>query len=255
VRDLNIVLLGGDSESTRIVGSALYNDVGLDAVILEGADSRLRLLRRRASKLGWWTAAGQAVFTIYSRPLMQRSQLRRAEIAAANNLTMTLPQDLPVVRVPSVNSEQTVSLLRDFNAKVVVVNGTRIISRTVLQSVGSCFINTHAGITPKYRGVHGGYWALANGDPDNAGVTVHLVDPGIDTGGVLYQATIHPTPEDNFCTYPLLQLAAGIPLLKRAVRDALEGKLKAVSNGLPSRLYYHPTIWTYLKTRARSGVK
>src|SRR5205823_3884769 len=26
---------------------------------------------------------------------------------------------------------------------------------------------------------------------------------------------------DNFCTYPLLQLAAGIPLLVRAVEDAL----------------------------------
>ena len=41
----------------------------------------------------------------------------------------------------------------------------------------------HAGITPQYRGVHGGYWAVVNNDPEHCGVTIHFVDKGIDTGG------------------------------------------------------------------------
>src|SRR5438093_9923670 len=53
----------------------------------------------------------------------------------------------------------------------VVVNGTRIISEAVLTASDAVFINMHAGITPKYRGVHGGYWALYNGDGEAASST------------------------------------------------------------------------------------
>ena len=109
-------------------------------------------------------------------------------------------------------------------AAVVVVNGTRIIARRVLEASDAVFINTHCGITPEYRGVHGGYWALYRSDPENCGVTVHLVDPGIDTGGILAQQRIEPGPHDNFVTYPYLQLAAGLPLLVEAVGSALEGR-------------------------------
>ena len=66
-----------------------------------------------------------------------------------------------------------------------------------------------AGITPLYRGVHGAYWALAEGRRDLCGVTVHRVDAGIDTGEVLAQVLIDPTPQDNFVTYPWLQVAEG----------------------------------------------
>jgi methionyl-tRNA formyltransferase len=41
-------------------------------------------------------------------------------------------------------------------------------------SINSKFVNIHVGITPKYRGVHGTYWALVNNDVENSGVTVHL---------------------------------------------------------------------------------
>ena len=58
-----------------------------------------------------------------------------------------------------------------------------------LGSLGCPVVNVHAGITPRYRGVHGGYWALAERHPEWVGTTVHLVDPGIDTGAILAQAT------------------------------------------------------------------
>jgi len=248
---LNVVLLGGDSESTWIVANEIERDIGLDAIIIEGQDSRVRLLRRRAYRIGVWAAIGQAVFVIYSRLLEKYSKNRAVQIRVDNRWSLNPPENVPVHRVPSVNSDENLSVLRILAPKIIVVNGTRIISKRILEGIGARFINMHAGITPKYRGVHGAYWALANGDAENAGVTIHLVDAGIDTGGILHQARIRPEPVDNFCTYPLLQLAAGIPLLKLAIREALEGRLRVVTNGLSSRLYYHPTIWTYLKNRSR----
>jgi phosphoribosylglycinamide formyltransferase-1 len=252
---MSVVLLGRSSSSTWIVANALQRDIGLDAIIIEAQESRTKIFRRRVSRLGVWCASSQLAFSLYSRVLARTSSQRRDEIVAENQWSVSAPARPAVTTVPSVNSDVTLSLLRKLAPKVIVVNGTRIISRRILDGVDSCFINMHAGITPKYRGVHGAYWALANRDGENAGVTVHLVDPGIDTGGILYQARIFPTTGDNFCTYPYLQLAAGIPLLKLAVRDALEGRLQTITNGLPSRLYYHPTIWAYLKNRIQLRVK
>jgi methionyl-tRNA formyltransferase len=138
---------------------------------------------------------------------------------------------------------------------VVVVAGTRIIHASVLDAVPATFLNLHAGMTPRYRGVHGGYWALAQGDPEHCGVTVHEVDRGVDTGDVVAQARIAPTERDSFATYPLLQLAAGAPLLVDAVRAALGDRLASRPAEGPSRQWYHPTLWSYLWTRARTGVR
>jgi methionyl-tRNA formyltransferase len=132
--------------------------------------------------------------------------------------------------------------------------GTRIIGSETLKAVGAPFINYHAGITPKYRGVHGAYWARVSGDAEHCGISVHLIDAGIDTGPVLYHARIVPTAEDNFSTYPYLQLAAGLPLLSRAAKDALSGTLRPREVNLPSRLWSHPTFWSYCANGLRCGI-
>jgi methionyl-tRNA formyltransferase len=156
--------------------------------------------------------------------------------------------------VPSVNSPECIALLRRLKPQVILVVGTRIISRSVLSAVAAPFINYHDGVTPKYRGIHGGYWAAAEGDLKNFGVTVHLVDAGIDTGDVLYQARLTPTANDNYATFPYLQLAAAMPLIEQAVEDALGGALKPLKVDLPSRLWSHPTLWGYVAAGLNRGV-
>jgi methionyl-tRNA formyltransferase len=131
---------------------------------------------------------------------------------------------------------------------VVLVIGTRIIGEETLRAIDVPLINFHSGITPKYRGQAGGYWALASGDPDNAGVTVHLVDRGVDTGAVLYQARFHATPEDNFITYFYIQAGMARQLVIKALEDALSGKLRPVKVDMPSQQFHHPTLWFYLWT-------
>jgi methionyl-tRNA formyltransferase len=139
---------------------------------------------------------------------------------------------------------------------LILVNGTRIISSKVLDSVSARFINSHVGITPKYRGVHGGYWAIANDDAQNFGVTIHEIDTGIDTGDVLYQKTLTCSSNDNFITYPLIQTAGAIELLLIAMEEFnkdLLNPIKSVST--KSKLWYHPTLWNYLYLRLKKGIK
>ncbi|MDF7810207.1 formyl transferase [Hymenobacter sp. YC55] len=251
-----IVILAGPGESTNILFHALDAEFGIHRILVETPVSQKQLLKRRAEKLGYATVAGQILFKLLvACPLSYSSQSRLQTIKKQENLDdKPLPENR-VIRVSSVNSQECIAQLQELQPDVIVVNGTRIIAKKVLTSVSCKFINTHAGITPLYRGVHGGYWALANKDPQHCGVSVHLVDPGIDTGAIIAQALIKPTEEDNFATYPLLQLAAGIPLLKAAVHAALFGEiqLQPAPEG-QSKLWSHPTLNEYLLNRLQNGV-
>jgi hypothetical protein len=49
-------------------------------------------------------------------------------------------------------------------------------------------------------------------------------------------------------------LAAALPLLEQAARDAIAGRVQVRPVDLPSRLWSHPTIWTYLVNALGRGV-
>lgn len=60
---------------------------------------------------------------------------------------------------------------------------------------GCPIVNLHIGYLPYNRGAHPNYWSHAEGTPP--GVTIHLIDEGIDTGPILYQNTVAFTPDED----------------------------------------------------------
>jgi hypothetical protein len=254
---IRVVLLAGPGESTDIVANALASRVEDLVVVLEDPASRFSMARRRARRLGWSTAVGQVLFVTVVLPLLRRQSVdRQADIVKASGLDPT--SVTPSYRVPSVNDDRVADILTSLQPDLIVVNGTRIIAGHMLEVAGCPIINLHAGITPRYRGVHGGYWALVEGHPEWVGSTVHLVDPGIDTGGILGQSAFRVTDSDSFATYPTLHIAAGIPLLQVQLDRVLAGvPLEADQQPLApgSQLFSHPTVWGYLWCRWRRGIR
>jgi methionyl-tRNA formyltransferase len=245
-----IVMLAGKGDSTNILFHSLKNEYDILAVILEDAVSTKEFLKKRIKKLGIWKVAGQVLFQLSVSKILNRiSSARKKEILKKYDLDVSKIPAGKVIKVDSVNNPKCISLLQKLNPEIVIVNGTRIISEKVLGSVPVKFINIHAGITPKYRNVHGAYWALVNNDLENCGVTVHEVDRGIDTGNIIYQKKIEITNRDNFSTYPLLQLAEGIIYLKRTLSDIFSNNVSFKKNNLESKIWHHPTLAQYLYHR------
>jgi folate-dependent phosphoribosylglycinamide formyltransferase PurN len=249
----DVVLLVIDNALCRIAARRLAARFPDLTIIVEQRVSSFKLVRGRVRRFGLVRTAGQIAFILYSRLIIRRASERIAEIIAAAGLEARWPDGVERVEVVSVNAPDTIARLQMLRPKVVLVVGTRIISRKVLAAVEAPFINYHDGITPKYRGIHGGYWASAQNDLANFGATVHLVDPGIDTGEVLYQARFAPSADDNYATFPYLQLAAALPLIARAAQDAITGALKPIKVDRPSRLWSHPTLWGYAATGLKRG--
>lgn len=252
-----IVLLGREDRQTAILYHSLRCEFPIAGVIVEKGESRVEFVKRRIKRLGWRKTLGQVAFRIIVMPwLMSRSKRRVQEIMQEFELNPSPIPPSELTKVRSVNAGETIEALQEIGPHLVVVSGTRIISGRVLNSVKALFINMHAGITPMYRGVHGGYWALVQNDRDGCGVTVHEVDTGVDTGRILGQALISPIDVDNFATYPFLQMATGLPLLKKAVRDTCEGRLQSAAAPTgKSRLWTHPTLAEYVYHRVKSGIK
>ncbi|HTC01125.1 MAG TPA: formyltransferase family protein, partial [Ferruginibacter sp.] len=88
-----------------------------------------------------------------------------------------------------------------------------------------------------------------------SGVTVHFIDEGIDTGNIIVQGHVGIGGNDNFTTYPLLQLARGVELLVQSVADYFDNTISIKKVAGKSKLFYHPTIWEYLYYRVIRKVK
>ena len=250
----HIVLLTSGGPMATCVANALARRFGTITVLQEESETKWQIMRRRARLLGPATALGQAICGVVLKIRARKMRYRVGAIMTAYGLDPVPGVGLETRRIGSVNSKTCRDALRELNPDVVAVYGTRIIRRETLRAVRAPFINYHAGINPKYRGQHPGYWALVNGDPEHAGVTIHLVDEGVDTGAVLYQARVAFSAEDDITTYQWLQMAHALPLFAAAVEDGLANRLTPRPVHLPSRQWFPPTLWAYAWNGVTRGV-
>src|SRR5687768_14909349 len=250
-----IIILARDCDSTCIVYNYLRQFFTIDAVIYEKPIPRKLQFFKRAKRLGYLSAISQAIFFLFIYPrIRQFSKKRKNAIYQQYQLDESpVPPEL-VKRVRYINTEEGRKLLQELSPDLIIVNGTRIISKKTLESVPSTFINIHTGITPLFRGVHGGYWAVATGKKDLFGTTIHYVDTGVDTGGIIEQVFTKPDKKDNFFTYPYLQYAVSLPVLKKVIQAFVENQKPGTRQPVTteSELWFHPTVLQWLGNLKRT---
>ena len=243
-----LILLGSDNPTTWIVYNHLVREFGLFPAFIENPLSRIQLIKNRIRKLGLIPVIDQLAFILAIRPfLKRRGQNQIKLICQDKGLESVEPLSSALEKIDSVNSENFRKRLVELDPDIIIVNGTRIIGKKTLGSTKATIINTHQGITPAYRGAHGAYWAIYQNDIKNGGVTVHLVDEGIDTGNIIAQAPVAYSKSDSFVTYPFLQTAAALPILTKAIQDEALGKLETKSVIGPSAVWYHPGFTQYVR--------
>lgn len=254
---MKIVMLCGKGDSSLYMYNGICREFPIAAYIEEEKQSVKRIVKRRIKKLGFFKVCNMILFQVLIPRLLHKTSRKRVKtIIKDYNLDNKAVPETIFHSVNSVNDKKTIEILKKINPGLVIVNGTRIISKKVLNSIDAMFINTHVGITPEYRGVHGGYWALINNDKENCGVTIHRVDQGIDTGGIIKQEIITPTEKDNFTTYPILQIAKAIEMMKEVLKEVFKGEVNAYKKQESiSKLWYHPTFTGYIYNRIIRGVK
>ena len=249
-----MVLLTGGGPLPMILAHGLYECYGSFPILIEDKEPAKTMIKRRLKMLGYVETFGQLAFGILQKFIHKFSQSRKQELISTNNLKTEPPNNCEIIPVGSVNSDTCRSALQQLDPQLVVVIGTRMIGEETLDCVEAKFINYHAGINPSYRGMNGGYWALANNDAENFGITVHLVDKGVDTGSIIAVSQLSVPEGHNITTYPYIQVAAARDVLIQAVDIMLSGSFVSKKMDGRSQQWFHPTIWRYLWTGVRRQI-
>lgn len=98
-------------------------------------------------------------------------------------VTYDLSKDLQISTIPSVND------LELEHASLGLVFGTGKIRPHIIDKF-DILLNVHRGISHNYRGLDSDLWAIYNDDFTQIGVTIHLVEPTLDTGAIVKQGTV-----------------------------------------------------------------
>jgi folate-dependent phosphoribosylglycinamide formyltransferase PurN len=92
----------------------------------------------------------------------------------------------------SVNDDDAVTALRETEPDVIVIFGTGKVGKAVL-NVPKLALNLHGGNPETYRGLDTHLWAIYHRDFNNLVTTLHEVDPGLDTGDIVFQTQLRLT--------------------------------------------------------------
>jgi phosphoribosylglycinamide formyltransferase-1 len=101
----------------------------------------------------------------------------------------------------------------------------RVLGKRVLDVYEGRWLNIHPALLPSFPGMHGVRDALAYG-VRITGVTVFLVDEGVDTGPIVAQEVVEVLPEDDWDSLEVRIHAAEHRQLPAAVRALIEGRLQ-----------------------------
>lgn len=104
----------------------------------------------------------------------------------------------------------------------LVVIGTSSILRPHVIAIPRGVLNAHPGLLPAYRGVDVIPWAIHNGDP--VGITIHFVDPGVDTGDIVVRQTIDVRPTDTLSSLKKRAGQAAAESMADTVRRLMTGR-------------------------------
>lgn len=101
------------------------------------------------------------------------------------------------------------------------------------------FINIHPSSLPKYRGPVPTLWALLNNEK-KAGVTLHYIDSGVDTGDIIAQIDCEIPKEITGHELNDLLIEKGVELFKKQVPLILENKNKRIKQIHVNATYFGP---------------
>lgn len=105
-----------------------------------------------------------------------------------------------------------------------------IVRQPTLALARNGFINTHPSLLPFNRGKHYNFWALVEQAP--FGVSLHIVDQGVDSGEIIAQKQLVYDWEDTGGTLYEKATFSMVELFKAAYPEIREGRIARVPQDL-----------------------
>jgi methionyl-tRNA formyltransferase len=216
-----VVLTNGATHGRRILEGLKAADIRASAVVLEVEAAYQRPPLRTCLEQFGYTLTAKLLY----RDLRER--------LFPNHVKWPYQKFADVVHVVgNLNSPESCRVVRGLAPDLIILGGSRILKGPILECARIAVLNAHPGLLPDYRGNDVIAWAIWNGDP--VGVTVHVVDAGVDTGSSILRQELEVRRGDSLAALKgrAEQLAAA--LMTQAVVDIVgKGKLSVLTDTKP----------------------
>ncbi len=207
---------------------------------LEFTPNGAKKLRKHLNKVGWrfgwllfWQQAilglGYLINLIFH---FKRKRLLPAWLLAKEN-------DIPVIECINVNDPKVARVLEELKPDLIIsAYFNQILKPPVISIPKYGILNVHPGWLPVYRGAMAYFWVLKNGS-ESAGVSVHWIDEGVDTGALVARRSF--VIETGMTQQRVLTITAviGARLLRRMGVQLLSGQVpQTIEVNLKEASYY-----------------
>ena len=130
--------------------------------------------------------------------------------------------NIPFHRIKEINSSEVESLIRKLNPELIsVCHFQQVLKQNIIKIPSRGCINLHPSLLPLYRGLSPQHWPIINGDKET-GITVHVINEGIDSGDIILQHKIPIEPDMYVADLQLKMLR----VYKYIVKDAISLLIK-----------------------------
>lgn len=131
----------------------------------------------------------------------------------------------PVLVCRDQNSPEAVAQVQQWSPDAAVFTGGNILRPPLLATPRLGVLNAHLALLPQIRGMSSPEWSLLCDIP--LGISVHLMDSGIDTGPVLLQQKYEMAVTcDSMIELRNRMIAAGIELIAKTLTGLEDGSLR-----------------------------
>lgn len=171
----------------QLAGIVVRSTLNLKRALNEYRRDGARLLRKFVEKgvRGDKRFAGSA-----GENLAQLAERRELPFRSLRKLAAEY--NIPYQVVSDHNNKRSRAFLETIDPDLVVFTGGGLIKPEVLSIPRIGILNCHTGILPKFRGMDVVEWTAAEGlvNEIGFGVTLHLMDQGVDTGAIIKRERI-----------------------------------------------------------------
>ena len=148
--------------------------------------------------------------------------------------------------VPDLHAKPVLEQVRSLDPDLGLIYGSPLLKPQLFGIPRFGTAGIHHGKMPQYRGKKTTFWSMYNGE-ETAGVTIQLVDAGIDTGQVIHRGEVAIGRKSISQVRKELE-DLGFTLYLQAILDLKQGVERLVpEQGPKGRLYKDPQLADFVK--------
>jgi methionyl-tRNA formyltransferase len=226
-------------------------------VVIEetGVHTKTRV-RYEVKRIGWLRFLDVLAFRLYYGLRLDRadSAWMTAQLDALDRRFGPLPATMEVLRTDDPSSPEVAQFLQRLAPDFMLARCKRILKERVFAVPRHGTFVMHPGVCPEYRNAHGAFWALANDDLANVGLTLIRIDKGVDTGPVYgyYTCDFDEVRESHIVIMTRLALD-NLDAIRDKLLDVMAGRAATIdTTGRASGVWGQPWLTRYLRWKRQA---